>query len=169
MDAYHAPYTARNRYWTGLLLLARVILYLTAAINVSGEPSVNLLAILLVVGCTLLLHAYSGISIYKKRPLNVLEFTTYFNMLAFTAVKFYIHMIGGNHAAIAYVSISVQFVLFIFSLLHHVVLECRILDKAKQTTWYKSRFNQNLNTPFLDNDVQYIPPTQMVTYSEVTI
>ena len=58
IDAYHAPYMAKNRYWTGLLLLARVILYLTAAINVSGEPSVNLLAILLIIGCISLLHAY---------------------------------------------------------------------------------------------------------------
>ena len=170
MDAYHAPYTARNRYWTGLLLLARVILYLTAAINVSGEPSVNLLAILLVIGCILLLHAYSGISIYKKWPLNVLEFTTYFNILAFTAVKFYIQMVGGNHAAITYASISVHFALFICSLLHHVVLECHILDKAKQTMCrYKSRFDQNLSTPLLNNDVQYAPPNQTVTYSEVMI
>ena len=102
IDAYHAPYTVRNRYWTGLLLLARVVLYLTAAINVSGEPGVNLLAILLVIGCILLLHAYSGISVYKKWSLNVLEFTTYFNILAFTAVKFYIQMVGGSHSAIAY-------------------------------------------------------------------
>ena len=51
IDVYHAPYTARNRYWTGLLLLARVILYLTAAINISVEPSVDLLAISLVIHC----------------------------------------------------------------------------------------------------------------------
>ena len=47
MDAYHAPYVTKNHYWTGLLLLARVVLYLTAAINVSGEPRFNLLAIFL--------------------------------------------------------------------------------------------------------------------------
>lgn len=166
MDAYHAPYTARNRYWTGLLLLTRVILYLTAGINVSGDPSVNLLAILLVIGCILLLHAYSGISIYKKWLLNVLEFTTYFNLLVFTAVKFYIQMVGGNHAAIAYASISIQFVVFILSLLHHIMLECRILDRAKQTRWYKTRFSRNLTSPLLDNEVQC---TATVTYSEVTI
>ena len=104
MDAYHAPYTARNRYWTGLLLLARVILYLTAAINVSSEPSVNLLSILLVIGCILLLHAYSGISIYKRQILNILEFTMYFNniILTFVAFKFYIQIVGGSHAIVAY-------------------------------------------------------------------
>ena len=170
IDAYHAPYNARNRYWTGLLLLARVILYLTAAINISGEPSVNLLAILLVTGCVLLLHAYSGISIYKKWPLNIFEFTTYFNILAFTAVKFYVQMVGGNHTAVAYTSISVQFVIFICSLLHHVMLECHLMDRAKQTRWYKSRFSRNLlSVPLLDNQVQYTAPGQKVTFSEVTI
>ena len=170
MDAYHAPYTARNRYWTGLLLLARVILYFTAAINVSGEPSINLLAILLVTGFILLLHAYSGISIYKKWPLNMLEFTTYFNILAFAAVKVYIQMVGGNHAAIAYASISVQFALFIFSLLHHIMLEYHILGKAKQIMCrYKSQFSPNLSISLLESDVQYTAPTRSVTYSEVTI
>ena len=169
IDAYHAPYNARNRYWTGLLLLARVILYLTAAINISGEPSVNLLAILLVIGCILLLHAYSGISIYKKWPLNIFEFTTYFNILAFTAVKFYVQMVGGNHIAVAYTSISAQFVIFICSLLHHVMLECHLMDKAKQTRWYKSRFSRNLlSIPLLDNHVPYTAPNQKVTFSEVT-
>ena len=169
IDAYHAPYNARNRYWTGLLLLARVILYLTAAINISGEPSVNLLAILLVIGCVLLLHAYSGINIYKKWPLNIFEFTTYFNILAFTAVKFYVQMVGGNHIAVAYTSISAQFVIFICSLLHHVMLECHLMDKAKQTRWYKSRFSRNLlSIPLLDNHIPYTAPNQKVMFSEVT-
>ena len=169
IDAYHAPYTARNRYWTGLLLLARVILYLTAAINVSSEPSVNLLAILLVIGCISLLHAYSGISIYKKWPLNMFEFTTHFNILAFTAMKFYIQMVDGNHTAIAYASVTIQFMIFILSLLYHIMLECRILDRVKLSRWYKTRFCRNLTTPFLDNEVQYTAPSQEVTYSEVTI
>ena len=38
MDAYHALYVPRNCYWTGLLLLSGVVLYLIVAINVSGEP-----------------------------------------------------------------------------------------------------------------------------------
>ena len=68
MDAYHAPYVAiaRNHYWIGLLLLARVVLYLTAAINVSGEPRVNFLALSLVVGSIFLLRTYSGMRIYTR-------------------------------------------------------------------------------------------------------
>ena len=44
LDAYHAPYTDKNRYWMGLMLLLRFILFLISAINALGDPSVNLLA-----------------------------------------------------------------------------------------------------------------------------
>ena len=36
LDAYHAPYKLKHRYWTGLLLLLRCGLYLVFASNVSG-------------------------------------------------------------------------------------------------------------------------------------
>ena len=169
MDAYHAPYTARNRYWTGLLLLARVILYLTTAINVSGEPSVNLLAILLVIGCILLLHVYSGMSIYKKQILNIFEFTTYFNILALVAFKFYIQVVGGSHKTVTYISISIQMAILVCSVVHHAILEFHITDKIKATKWYKNQFNRNLSTPLLIPQMQYKAPSQTVTFSEVVM
>ena len=169
MDAYHAPYMARNHYWIGLLLLARVILYLTAAINVSSEPSVNLLSILLVIGCILLLHAYPGISIYKRQILNILEFTTYFNILAFVAFKFYIQVIGGSHAIVAYISISIQTVIFVCSIVYHATLEFCITDKFKGTKWYKNHFSRDLHAPLLELQVQYRAPSQTVTFSEVAL
>ena len=106
MDVYHALYVPRNRYWTGLLLLSRVVLYLIVAINVSGEPRVNLLAVSLVVGCIFLLHTYSGLRIYKQWVLDVLEFTTYFNILAFTIAKFYTLQSESEDITIASVSIG---------------------------------------------------------------
>ena len=45
MDAYHAPYKEHTRYWTGLLLLIRVGLFFTFAINSLGSESINILVI----------------------------------------------------------------------------------------------------------------------------
>ena len=45
LDAYHAPYKPKHRYWTGLLLLVRCALFLVFAFNISGNDSVNLLVI----------------------------------------------------------------------------------------------------------------------------
>jgi hypothetical protein len=33
IDPYLAPYLSKHRYWTGLLLLARVVIYLTISLN----------------------------------------------------------------------------------------------------------------------------------------
>ena len=45
LEPYHAPYAFQHRYWTGLFLILRVILYTVAAVNVSNDPAINLLAI----------------------------------------------------------------------------------------------------------------------------
>ena len=132
MDAYHAPYVPRNRYWTGLLLLSRVVLYLIAAVNVSGEPRVNLLAVSLVIGSMFLLHAYSGMHIYKRWVLDAFEFTTYFNILAFAVTKFYALQSDSDHIIIAItlssISIGFQFVVFICTLMYHAEIECNIIE-----------------------------------------
>ena len=74
------------------------------------------------------------------------------------------------HTAIAYTSFSIQFMIFVLSLFHHVMLEYHILDKVKLSRWYKMQFSRNLATPLVfDNEVQYKAPSQKVTYSEVTI
>ena len=46
VDAYTGPYKDKYRFWTGLLLVIRSILF---AFNVLGDPTVNLLAIALTV------------------------------------------------------------------------------------------------------------------------
>ena len=44
LEPYHAPYTFKHRYWTGLLLIVRIILNIISAANVSNDPRVNHLA-----------------------------------------------------------------------------------------------------------------------------
>ena len=45
-DAYTGPYRDKHRYWTGLLLLVRIILFLIFSMNIHGSASINLLAII---------------------------------------------------------------------------------------------------------------------------
>ena len=172
MDAYHAPYVPRNCYWTGLLLLSRVVLYLTAAINVSGEPRVNLLAVSLVIGSIFLLHAYSGLRIYKHLVLDVLEFTTYFNILALTVTKFYALQSNSDHISITSSSISIgfQFVIFICTLVYHAEMECGILGRMKSSKLNKRKFHQEMTTSLLDSvDAPQQGSNQLVTYLEVKV
>ena len=165
MDAYHAPFTPKNRYWTGFLLLARVILYITTTINISGEPSINLLSTSLVIGSILLLQGYSGIRTYKKWPLNALEFTTYFNILAFSVAKFYVLLSeSSDDTVVAYISISVEFVLFLCIIVYHASIETNILHRIKQCKLYKTHFCRDLQTPLISSPCAHVAS---VTRSEV--
>ena len=44
-DAYTGPYKLKNRYWTGLLLLVRVIFLPIFSTNFTNNPAINLLAV----------------------------------------------------------------------------------------------------------------------------
>ena len=67
LEPYHAPYTFKHRYWTGLLLIVRIVLNTISAANVSNDPRVNYLATAIVMTGLLFLKGYSqGSRIYKK-------------------------------------------------------------------------------------------------------
>ena len=119
MDAYHAPYRLRYRYWTGFLLLVRVVLYITSAVNVSGDPRHNLLDIGLIVAFLLLLKAYLGDTIYKNKVLDCFESTCYFNILFFTLATYYSLGYISYQKAAAYVSCTITMVMFIIVLSYH--------------------------------------------------
>ena len=68
ISVHHAPYNIKYRCLTGLLLLMRVILYITASVAVSDsdEPQTALLVTDIVVGGLLYLNGITGFRAYKK-------------------------------------------------------------------------------------------------------
>ena len=52
---YHAPCNSKHCYWTGLLLLVRVVLYVTTSVTESDSPQVLLLMTVILVGGLFLL------------------------------------------------------------------------------------------------------------------
>ena len=77
LEPYHAPYTFKHRYWTGLLLLVHAVLYVASAMNVSRDPGVNLL----VIGIAMISLVTKYGSIYGKWPNDVLETTRCINII----------------------------------------------------------------------------------------
>ena len=65
METYHAPYTPRHRYWTGLLLIVRAILFFVSAINFSGNPRVTLLSTIIIVSLLFFYKALFNVRMYK--------------------------------------------------------------------------------------------------------
>ena len=124
LEPYHAPYSFKHRYWTGLLLLARAVLYIVSAANVSGDPGVNLLVIGVVITGLLLLKGYSqGSRIYQKIFLDLLEMISYSNLILLCLVEFFCLESSRNRHAIAYVSVFCMIALFLSILAYHVFTE----------------------------------------------
>ena len=85
MDAYHAPYKKHTRYWTGLLLIERLGLFLTFAVNANGSESINILAVSSV-AITLLAMK---LRVYKCLHNDILE-SFILNLGIFSVATFYL-------------------------------------------------------------------------------
>ena len=113
MDAYSTPYHPKFHCWTGLLLLAWVILYLISALNPFKEPRVNFVAIMVVI-CSLL--ALSAFQLYKKCILNILEAATYYNIILISIIQL---VASENNSAASYISAAISFVTLLCIVSYH--------------------------------------------------
>ena len=120
IEAYTAPFNDKHRYWTGLLLLARVILYLTSAVNVSGDPQVPLVATATITAGLLLLKGLLGVRVYRQWIIDVIETTLYFNLLFLSMITSYNIERNGNREITTTLSVVIAFVLFVGVIAYHI-------------------------------------------------
>ena len=129
IDAYHAPFTPKHRYWFGLLLFAQITHNLVAAMT----PD-SLIAILSA-GCIalgLILLRVINTRIYKKSLQDSLEtiFLTNIDVLTIATfyireknedqmVTYYIREINEGQLALANTSMAISFILFLVILGYH--------------------------------------------------
>ena len=125
IEAYHAPYQNGFRYWTGLMLLLRSGLFLIFAFNTYGDPSVNLLAI--VVASVGAVWFIGRGRIYKYWWLDILEVSFFLNLGILAAGTLYTRAVtNGNQAALAYTSVSIAFSTFLGIIVYHTCLKFKV-------------------------------------------
>ena len=132
---YHVPYTPMNRYWTGLLLIVRVVLSIASTANVSGDPKLNLLIIGSgIVGVFLLMKLVSSFSpVYKKWQIEYVEVICYVNLILLCITMFFSQDIE-TRARVINFSVSVIFLLALGVLFYHIFIELiylRLQDRKK--------------------------------------
>ena len=131
-DAYVGPYKDRYRFWTGLLLLCRNVLFLVFAFNALGNPDLNLLAIGLLSNCLLMFGWGTG-GVYRLQPLSILESSFFLNLAAVSLSTMYVRHAGGNQYAVAYTSAGIAFVIFAAIVLYYTLNRIRnSINKRKQ-------------------------------------
>ena len=134
IEPYHTPYTSKYRYWTGLLLFVRILIYLISIVNFSLDPRVNLMGTIFVIGGLILLKGMTAKTVYKNWPLDVMETAIYCNLVAFSALTWYNLDFGGDQVALAYMSVMIIFILLLGVIVFHVL---------RYTMLYKCSFVEN--------------------------
>ena len=131
MDAYHAPYAAKCRYWTGLLLLVRLGLFLAYAFKVLGNSSVNLLVITST-SFGLAMWYILADKVYLNWYLNTLESSFILNLGILSLATLYIRGTGGSKVAVTYLSLSIAFIAFLEILFYHIYWQLKDTKVGKE-------------------------------------
>ena len=148
IETYHKPYTPKHRYWTGLLLIIRVVLYLVAATNVSNDPTIALTAISFTVCCIFALSKLLGSRLYWKWPVDILETFFYLNILSFVIFIWYsLDKPASNREAAAYTSVIITFIALLLIILYHVYTYTSVLSKI-----HKTKLGGMIDRLFIDAD-----------------
>ena len=169
-DAYTGPYKDKHRYWTGLLLLVRAVLFLIFSVNVFGDPAINLLVVLLAILLLLVKLAFYG-GIYKATYLNALEYSFLLNLGLLSSCTLYNHSAEIDQKVFTHISTSIAFATFIAVIFYHAVI------RMGQLGWFRNvtakafivklgcccpKPNPNSATERLPNDTnRHTPPRQV--------
>ena len=133
-DAYAGPYKDNFRYWTGLLLLVRVVLIILFSSNVNtnvlGGLSLNLLLITLTTSC--LLAATAAVRPYKETKNNILECFYLLNLVFLSSSGLYVSCNAVEHQVYIYsVLVSLSLLSFLIVSSHHGYIRVKSLSALK--------------------------------------
>ena len=130
ITTYHTPYNNKHRYWTGLLLLVRVVLYITVAVTVSDNPKVPLLITIILVGGLLFLKGSIGTRLYRRLSVDLVETIILLNLQIFATFSLYNFKTDSKkQTAIAYVSAGTVFFLLMGEVMCRIILSIGCLRK----------------------------------------
>ena len=120
VDAYHAPFLTKHRYWIGVLLQTRIIHHLLTALL---AESTHLLVVTCIVGGVLIMKLYLK-KIYKSWPIDFLETAYLLNLLLFVTGTYYIRDTRGDQTVVANTSVFVAFFTFLGTVAYHLHTYC---------------------------------------------
>ena len=119
-DAYLGPYKLKHGYWTGLLLVVRVVLVVVFALNILGNPAINLFVVSLVAFLIITLNLSLG-GVYKNNILTALETFYVANLFIVSSAMSLISDGNWDQRYAIYPSIMVAMLTFIATTLYQVV------------------------------------------------
>lgn len=121
--AYHTPYDNKRRYWTGLLLIVKVILYLTASITLSAKPQVFPPLTVILVGTLIFMKGNIGMKLDKESFRDIIDKVMYLNLFVLAAFTLYnLKSDVVKQTAIVYISTMTAFIILVGAIAYHMAL-----------------------------------------------
>ena len=93
MDAYYGPLKDNHRYWIGVLLLSRAIVYVLLALIPTPGGQIIPLVITILALCLLQMNIYV-MGFYNNWYVSVFEVTIVLNLALYTLLKLYTQQMG---------------------------------------------------------------------------
>ena len=120
LDAFQGPYKDRFRYWTGLMLLARIALFTVSASNVLGDPRINLFVITTLVSGIPLFFWRAG-SVYKRLHIHLLQAFFFLNLTVFAAGTLFLKSVqaSARQETLTCIMVGSTFVIFCIIVGYH--------------------------------------------------
>ena len=123
-DAYFGPLNDNHGYWTGVLLLSRMIL---SIINILDHPHVNLLSIIFTQFLLVVLLWKERGGIYKMKFLSLLDVFFFVNLCLLASATLYSEIHNGNKHVSVSISNGATFAMFCLIILCHVIKKIRLI------------------------------------------
>lgn len=167
LEPYHAPYNLRHRYWTGLLLFARVLLYIISAVNITGDPQLPLVMTIILITALLLIGRIWVPFLYKKKLLEAMEVIMYVNITALASLTLWnIDDASKNQTVFVYISVTITFVLTLTVIIFHVFYYTRLLSVVKIIALKFKSTRHQVEDDIISNREYHQP---LITYSVIEL
>ena len=116
-DAYGGPYKDKCRFWTGFLLLVRVVLALVVSLDTETTISLDVLTSLLFV----IISMYFLLTgIYRHLLLACLEMSFFLNLMIIAYVNAQTYKTSNSRQVLSVALVSVSFIVFCGIIFYHV-------------------------------------------------
>ena len=121
LDAYQGPYSDKFRFWTGLLLLARLVLFVVYAANFKSDCSMNFFWTIAITA--LLIAVLLGKPVYRHRIANRIELVCLVNIVILCFVNWLTSKTDYRNwerigLVTTYISVAVIMLTFFFIILY---------------------------------------------------
>ena len=134
LDANHGPYKNKIRNWTGITLLIRAVQFTCFAANAEGDPSINLLLILVIGAVPHLLVWIFG-SVHKSKINSILECAFVILLCTLGSASLYIRTTsldeGGKQNVISTSIFGTAFCFFLVIMAYHTFIRMKSITSNR--------------------------------------